>query len=124
MEDSSPKYVREDNGEKKKTYDGFKEQDNGKLLKNTTVWMSKDNDGKSLIGEWPNIRYKTKSLDFLNDQSVQLSLKEPWSQPPSGYKWYDPTTFKVGSYGSEKAQILSQTHQMIIRHQIRTKSII
>ncbi len=23
VEDSSPKYVREDNGEKKKTYDGF-----------------------------------------------------------------------------------------------------
>lgn len=70
VEDSSPKYVREDNGEKKKTYDGFKEQDNGKLLNNITAWMSKDNDGKSLKA--------------------------------SGYKWYDPTTFKAGSYGSEK----------------------
>lgn len=47
VEDSSPKYVREDNGEKKKTYDGFKEQDNGKLLNNITDWMSKDSDGKS-----------------------------------------------------------------------------
>lgn len=33
VEDSSPKYQREDNGKSKKTYDGFEEQDNGTLLK-------------------------------------------------------------------------------------------
>lgn len=27
---------------------------------------------------------------------------EPWAVPAAGYKWYDPTTFKAGSYG--KAQ--------------------
>ena len=33
---------------RRKTYDGFKEQDNGKLLNNITAWMSKDNDGNHL----------------------------------------------------------------------------
>lgn len=121
VEDSSPKYVREDNGEKKKTYDGFKEQDNGKLLNNITAWMSKDSDGKSLKASGLTLDTKTELLDFERPERSTEPEKEPWSQPPSGYKWYDPTTFKAGSYGSEKAQILSQTHQMIIRHQIRTK---
>ena len=40
VEDRSPKYLREDNG-KPKTYDGFKEQDNGKLLNNLTTWLAK-----------------------------------------------------------------------------------
>ena len=41
VEDSTPKYVREDNGRTKKTYDGFKEQDNSKLLENITTWFGK-----------------------------------------------------------------------------------
>ncbi|WP_172864432.1 DNA-binding protein [Staphylococcus aureus] len=102
VEDSSPKYVREDNGEKKKTYDGFKEQDNGKLLNNITAWMSKDNDGKSLKASSLTLDTKTKLLDFERPERSTEPEKEPWSQPPSGYKWYDPTTFKAGSYGSEK----------------------
>ena len=64
VEDSSPKYVREDTGEKKKTYDGFKEQDNSKLLNNITTWMSKDNDGKSLKASGVTLDAKTKLLDF------------------------------------------------------------
>ncbi|HDN1676182.1 TPA: DNA-binding protein [Staphylococcus aureus] len=102
VEDSSPKYVREDNGEKKKTYDGFKEQDNGKLLNNITAWMSKDSDGKSLKASGLTLDTKTKLLDFERPERSTEPEKEPWSQPPSGYKWYDPTTFKAGSYGSEK----------------------
>ncbi|HHC8666378.1 DNA-binding protein [Staphylococcus aureus] len=102
VEDSSPKYVREDNGEKKKTYDGFKEQDNGKLLNNITDWMSKDSDGKSLKASGLTLDTKTKLLDFERPERSTEPEKEPWSQPPSGYKWYDPTTFKAGSYGSEK----------------------
>lgn len=43
VEDRSPKYLREDNGKPKKTYDGFKEQDNGKLLNNLTTWLGKKN---------------------------------------------------------------------------------
>ncbi|MNW61932.1 hypothetical protein D3C74_400280 [compost metagenome] len=26
-------------------------------------------------------------------------VAEPWATPASGYKWYDPSTFKSGSYG-------------------------
>ncbi|EHS59495.1 nucleic acid binding ob-fold tRNA/helicase-type protein, partial [Paenibacillus sp. Aloe-11] len=25
---------------------------------------------------------------------------EPWSAPAAGYKWYDPRTYKPGSYGA------------------------
>ena len=71
--------------------------------------MSKDNDGKSLKASGLTLDTKTKLLDFERPEHSTEPEKEPWSQPPSGYKWYDPTTFKAGSYGSEKAQILNQT---------------
>lgn len=37
VEDSTPKYKREDSGDTKKTYDGFKEADNQQLLSNLTT---------------------------------------------------------------------------------------
>ena len=42
VEDSSPKYLREDTGKTKKTYDGFKEEDNAQLLNNLTSWLRKN----------------------------------------------------------------------------------
>ncbi len=45
---------------------------------------------------------KTKLLDLERPERSTEPEKEPWSQPPSGYKWYDPTTFKAGGYRVEK----------------------
>ncbi len=49
--------------------------------------MSKDNDGKSLKASGLTLDTKTKSLDLTTKCSTEPE-KEPWSQPPSGYKWY------------------------------------
>ena len=118
MEDSSPKYVREDTGEKKKTYDGFKEQDNSKLLNNITTWMSKDNDGKSLKASGVTLDAKTKLLDF---------EKPANSTEPEKNRGHNHQVVINGMIQQPSKQVvmavkrrdLSRIHQMIIRQQIR-----
>lgn len=107
VEDSTPKYVREDNGRTKKTYDGFKEQDNSKLLKNITTWFGKQDHTPNLKETGIKLDQPTPLLNFEQPQHSTEPEKEPWSQPPSGYKWYDRSTFKLGSYGSTSSQLNS-----------------
>lgn len=103
VEDSSPKYKREDNGKSKKTYDGFKEQDNGTLLKNLTTWLGKSDSHESMKDTGVNIDNKTPLLNFEKPENSTEPQHEPWSQPEKGYKWYDRSTFKPGSYGSSQS---------------------
>ncbi len=103
VEDSSPKYQREDNGKSKKTYDGFEEQDNGTLLKNLTTWMGKTDSHSSMKETGVKLDSKTPLLNFEKPENSTEPQKEPWSQPEKGYKWYDRSTFKPGSYGSTQS---------------------
>lgn len=62
------------------------------------------------------------------DQPTQLHLfeepalstepqPEPWAAPNAGYKWYDRTTFKAGSYGGAAATasaVYNFTHQTVL----------
>lgn len=105
VEDSTPKYVREDTGQTKKTYDGFKEQDNGKLLENITTWFGKQDNTSNLKETGIKLDQPTPLLNFEQPQNSTEPEKEPWSQPPAGYKWYDRSTFKPGSYGSTSSQL-------------------
>ena len=101
VEDSSPKYC-EDTGKTKKTYDGFKEEDNAQLLNNLTSWLSKKESTPNLAKSGVKLD-KTVLHDFEQPQNSTEPQKEPWSQPPEGYHWYDRSTFAPGSYGSTKS---------------------
>lgn len=68
VEDSTPKYVREDNGRTKKTYDGFKEQDNSKLLKNITTWFGKQDNTPNLKETGIKLDRPTPLLNFEQPQ--------------------------------------------------------
>ena len=103
VEDSSPKYLREDTGKTKKTYDGFKEEDNAQLLNNLTSWLSKKESTPNLAKSGVKLDKATVLHDFEQPQNSTEPQKEPWSQPPEGYHWYDRSTFAPGSYGSTKS---------------------
>lgn len=102
VEDRSPKYLREDNGKPKKTYDGFKEQDNGKLLNNLTTWLGEKESQSSMKDMGIKLDNKTPLLNFEQPENSIEPQKEPWTNPIEGYKWYDRSTFKTGSYGSNQ----------------------
>lgn len=100
VEDATPKYLREETGTKKTTYDGFKEQNDGTLLVNIIDWLSKQESYTALSQvSGLQLDQATSLLAIETPQTSTEPEAEPWAAPAAGYKWYDPTTFKSGSYG-------------------------
>ncbi|MFD2700360.1 DUF5689 domain-containing protein [Paenibacillus shunpengii] len=101
VEDATPKYLREETGSKKTTYDGFKEQDDAVLLVNLMNWLT-DQESYTDLTEVSGLELDqpTELLAFEEPAASTEPQAEPWSQPAAGYKWWDPSTFKPGSYGS------------------------
>ncbi|MFC0330062.1 OmpL47-type beta-barrel domain-containing protein [Paenibacillus sepulcri] len=100
VEDATPKYLREETGARKTTYDGFKEQDDGLLLVNLINWLSEKESYTSL--EQVSGLQLDQPTALLPTESPAASTEpqpEPWSAPAAGYKWHDRSTFKPGSYG-------------------------
>lgn len=101
VEDATPKYLREETGTKKTTYDGFKEVDDATLLVNTVNWLSTDENYTRLDQvEGLVLDQPTPQLAIETPQTSTEPQAEPWSAPAAGYNWWDPSTFKPGSYGS------------------------
>lgn len=99
VEDATPKYRREETGGTKTTYAGFSEVDDAVLLTQLTDWLALQEDYTSFSSQ--NITLDTPTV-LHSYETPSLSTEpqsEPWASPASGYKWYDPTTFKSGSYG-------------------------
>jgi hypothetical protein len=100
VEDATPKYLREETGAKKTTYDGFKEQNDGTLLVNIIDWLSKQ-ESYSTLSQVSGLQLDqpTTLLSMENPQTSTEPQAEPWAAPATGYKWYDSSTYKTGSYG-------------------------
>ncbi|MFD0051321.1 OmpL47-type beta-barrel domain-containing protein [Actinomycetes bacterium NPDC127524] len=119
VEDASPKYLREETGQKKTTYDGFKEANDSTFLVQTVEWLAKKESytnfsqaGIELDQKTPLILDAAKAEN--EDPATTIEPQaEPWSQPQAGYKWYDPTTFKPGSYGSAQAPAANPAYSLI-----------
>ncbi|MFD2169635.1 OmpL47-type beta-barrel domain-containing protein [Tumebacillus lipolyticus] len=100
VEDATPKYLREDNGKKKTTYDGFKEQNDAILLVNMVNWLSKKESYTSFSEAGIQLDQPTQLLPMETPQTSTEPQPEPWAAPDAGYKWFNSSTFKPGSYGS------------------------
>lgn len=104
VEDATPKYVREENGARKTTYDGFKEADDAVLLVNLVNWLAEQENYTSLADvEGLELDPVTGLHPFEIPSASTEPQPEPWSAPAPGYKWYDRSTFKPGSYGGPDA---------------------
>ncbi|WP_306418534.1 Ig domain protein group 2 domain protein [Bacillus sp. AFS076308] len=100
VEDATPKYLREETGSIKTTYDGFKEQTDSTLLVNIVDWLAKQESYTALSQvSGLLLDQPTTLLSMENPQTSTEPVAEPWAAPATGYKWYDPSTFKSGSYG-------------------------
>jgi DNA/RNA endonuclease YhcR with UshA esterase domain len=106
VEDVTPRYVREDNGSKKTTYDGFKsEGQNSVFLVQTVEWLALQEDYATFENKGIKLDSPTPLLaNGLENpaNSVEIPGTEPWGAPAAGYKWYDPATYKAGAYGTGK----------------------
>ncbi|UAC49604.1 endonuclease [Bacillus aquiflavi] len=102
VEDATPKYLREENGQKKRTYDGFKEQDDAILLMNIIHWLADKETYTNFEEAGIPLDAPSPVLDMEIPENSTEPKPEPWAAPTPGYKWYDPSTFAPGSYGSVK----------------------
>ncbi|MFC0215219.1 DUF5689 domain-containing protein, partial [Paenibacillus chartarius] len=102
VEDASPKYLREETGATKTTYAGWSEEQDATYLVNVINWLTMKEPTITSLDQYPGLTLDqpTALLDFENPASSTEPQAEPWAAPAAGYKWYDSTTFKPGSYGS------------------------
>jgi DNA/RNA endonuclease YhcR with UshA esterase domain len=113
VEDPTTKYLREDNGQPKTTYDGFLgEGQDALFLTNTVLWLAQQEDYTSFEGK-VSLSPVTQLYDWELPQNTTEPEHEPWSEPPTGYKWWDPTTFANGSYGSPVDPTLQPIYRFI-----------
>lgn len=100
VEDSSPKYLREETGTAKTTYSGWQEQDDATLMVNIVEWLATKESYTSL-SQVAGLTLDQPTALYSWEQPANSTepQAEPWAAPAAGYKWWDPTTFKSGSYG-------------------------
>ncbi len=102
VEDSTPKYLREENGQSKTTYDGFLEQDDATLLVNIVNWLAIQENYTSFDQvAGLTLDQPTNLLSMETPANSTEPQPEPWAAPDPGYDWWDRTTFKQGSYGPD-----------------------
>ena len=100
VEDATPKYLNEETGAKKRTYDGFTANDNGVILVNIINWLATEENYDHFTETSITLDSVTPLLSMeLPENSTEI-LNEPWRNPNLGYLWYDQSTFAAGSYGS------------------------
>ncbi|WP_416151817.1 Ig domain protein group 2 domain protein [Salipaludibacillus sp. HK11] len=100
VEDIEPKYKREETGQTKTTYDGFYDEDNHILLINLINWLAEQENYTSLAQvNGLDLDQKTVLLEIEDPETSTEPEYEPWAEPADGYKWWDRSTFKEGSYG-------------------------
>ena len=99
VEDASPKYLKEENGGTKTTYDGFSEVNDATLLVQLIDWLAAQESYTSFTTQGITLDTPTALYSYETPSASTEPQAEPWAAPASGYKWYDPSTFKSGSYG-------------------------
>ncbi|UJF36430.1 S-layer homology domain-containing protein [Paenibacillus hexagrammi] len=101
IEDATPKYLKEETGGSKTTYDGWKEVDDALYVTNLVNWLAKQESYTSL-SEVPGLELDqpTPLLSMEEPSTSTEPQTEPWAAPSAGYKWWDSSTYKAGSYGS------------------------
>lgn len=118
VEDATPKYVREDSSQTKKTYDGYKEENDAVLLENIVNWLAKQETFTSLDQVSGLQLDAPTALQTFEQPSLSTEPQpEPWSAPTQGYQWFNTNTFKSGSYGYNGAMTTSDyviTHPSIL----------
>jgi hypothetical protein len=93
-EDKSPRYRREADGTTKTTHDGWLDSDHDTLGINVINWLTTPD---SSVGIDPALQQAVTPEPY-NIFALTEPLSEPWANPPSGYRWYDATTFRAGAY--------------------------
>ena len=101
IEDATTKYLKEETGGAKTTYAGWQEQNDATLVPNLIDWLA-THESYTSLNQVAGLQLDAPTtLLAMEDPATSTEPQaEPWATPAAGYKWYDPTTFKTGSYNA------------------------
>ncbi|MDQ0897033.1 hypothetical protein QFZ80_000861 [Paenibacillus sp. V4I7] len=124
VEDVTPKYKREETGGTKTTYAGFQEQNDAALLVNMVNWLATKESYTSLT-QVPGLTLDSATTLYSWEQPANTTepQAEPWAAPAAGYKWWDPSTFKVGSYGYSSATNTTDPFAFVHQAQLPNQAV-
>ncbi|MDR0292793.1 MAG: hypothetical protein LBH95_01410 [Oscillospiraceae bacterium] len=107
VEDATPKYRREETGTTKTTYDGYLEDDDAVLLVQLIDWLASHESYTSFSQTGIALDAATALYSYEIPANSTEPQAEPWAAPAVGYKWYDTSTYKSGSYGYTGANVVT-----------------
>ncbi|WP_096086101.1 DUF6359 domain-containing protein [Agaribacterium haliotis] len=100
IEDASPKYRREDNGNTKRTYPGWTDAGNAAQLSiNIVNWLATPESYTHFNSSAHPPGFVTPQALFVEELS-DPDNGQPWNTPSGGYQPWDKSTFAYGSYGA------------------------
>ncbi|WP_435105176.1 hypothetical protein [Arhodomonas sp. AD133] len=100
IEDDSPKYRRQDNGETKHTYPGWTDAGNAAVLSvNIVDWLATPESYTAFGGSVHPAGDATPN-PLASEELDDPDNGAPWREPSGGYAPWDPSTFAAGAYGA------------------------
>ncbi len=100
IEDASPKYKRQDNGNSKSTYPGWTDAGNAAQLSiNLVDWLATP-ESYSQFNSSAHPAGTATPTPMAAEEMDDPDNGQPWSSPSSGYNPWDASTFDYGAYGA------------------------
>ena len=100
IEDDTPKYKRQDNGNTKNTYPGWTDAGNAAQLSlNLVDWLATP-ESYTHFNSSAHPAGTATPTPIAGEELDDPDNGQPWSTPSGGYNPWDPSTFDYGAYGA------------------------
>ncbi|MFC3032674.1 DUF6359 domain-containing protein [Pseudoalteromonas fenneropenaei] len=101
IEDATPKYRREDNGNTKKTYPGWTDSGNAAVLAvNIVNWLATPEAYSHFDGNNGHVSGFATPQPMASTEMTDPNNGQPWGTPASGYNAWNTDTFKNNAYNA------------------------
>lgn len=101
IEDATPKYRREDNGNSKKTYPGWTDSGNAAILAvNIVNWLATPEAYSHFDGNNGHLSGDATPQPMASTEMIDPNNGQPWGTPVSGYSAWNTDTFKNNAYNA------------------------
>ncbi|CAM4132493.1 DUF6359 domain-containing protein [Pseudoalteromonas byunsanensis] len=101
IEDATPKYLRQDNGNTKKTYPGWTDTGNAAVLAvNIINWLATPESYQYFDGSNGHVSGVATPTPMAVQEHTDPNNGQPWGTPATGFNAWDTDTYKNNSYNA------------------------
>ncbi|MEJ6476304.1 DUF6359 domain-containing protein [Pseudoalteromonas piscicida] len=101
IEDATPKYKRQDNGNTKKTYPGWTDSGNAAVLAvNLVNWLATPESYQYFDGNNGHVSGEVTPIPMAQQERFDPNNGQPWGTPASGFDAWNTDTYKNNSFNA------------------------